>query len=76
MSTEIPFKKRMTVFVNPAAGDRTALGQWDSVSVMFKIAGIDVNKLGKGSYFDCSPRVSNNTQKRLVKDTRMNSHII
>jgi hypothetical protein len=42
---QIPFKKRMTVFVNPAAGDRTALGQWDSVSVMFKIAGIDVNKL-------------------------------
>jgi hypothetical protein len=37
----------MTVFVNPTAGDKTALGQWDSVSVMFKIAGIDVNKLGK-----------------------------
>lgn len=62
----------MTVFVNPMAGDKTALGQWDSVSVMFKIAGIDVNKLGKWFELWARSTCSNTMQRLHVKDTRMN----
>jgi hypothetical protein len=42
---QIPPRRRMVVFINPFGGTKSAVQMWNDVSVMFRIADIDVIKV-------------------------------